>query len=668
MPNYVSPLSIRFMWHPSDEAKIKPFVDYCFSLLSRDLNQPFSRSINLPIFFLTALERGIPVQEIKSQSNKTLIFLFLGKEIVSDDEWVNYIKNNIPKTEDIISIPIAIDKTAFNLNDIFEDKNFIRSYEFKNYTKEYTFIAITHEIYRHALNETKKAEKGNGNALKLFLSHAKDESNGIEIAKALKKFIDNSPMQNFFDATDIAPGYNFEEEIIEHIKESTLIAIHSDSYSSRYWCQREILSAKEYDRPIITVDTLENFEDRSFPFASNVPVVHIKIDGELEKELIRILGATLLETVRFFYSKCLLNLCKEIGWIDKSTEVRSRPPEVSDIEKLLLKDERSIRYKHKFLVYPEPPLYSEELLFLTNLGINVSTPLTFNLCSLRNKNIGVSISDPIKEDLIRIGQDKSHLVHLSQDIARHLLTRGATIIYGGDLREDGFTKFIFNEAQALQARLHSNDIHIKNYIAWPIYKNDTDEVKQWKAEYRPVAQMLEIRPPIDISDLIADENSFLAPNCARNLFVWSRCLTEMRSKMINECDIRICVGGKHVGYKGRMPGVLEEIIIAAKMKRPLFLLGGFGGITASVCNLIESGNLPQEFTLEWQIQNNIGQELFDFISSRDKHYFDDYSLIRILKFETLHNGLNREENIKLFKTPFIDEALYLVLKGIKSIL
>ena len=38
----------------------------------------------------------------------------------------------------------------------------------------------------------------------------------------------------------------------------------------------------------------------------------------------------------------------------------------------------------------------------------------------------------------------------------------------------------------------------------------------------------------------------------------------------------VCAGGRHFGYKGKMPGVLEEIVIAIKMKKPLFLLGGFG--------------------------------------------------------------------------------------------
>ena len=670
MTTYSPPLSVVFVWHPADATTIKPIVEHCYSLLSRDVNKPFSRAMNLPIFFRTTSKKGIPMK-IDMLSNKTVIFIFTSKELVANDSWVAYIEG-ISETENVHIIPIAMDRMALGLKGVLDKKNCIRAYDFEQlYLNDYIFISVTHEIYRYTLNESfKEMAMGKDNALKIFLSHAKDGKNGIKLAKALKELIDNSSMRNFFDATDIAPGYRFDEEIVGHIKESSLIALHSDLYSSRYWCQREILSAKEHNRPIIAVDSLEEFEDRRFPFASNVPNVHVHVDGEpLKKDLLRILSSTLLETVRFFYSKLLLVQFKQAGWINSDTEILSRPPEVSDIEKLLYYNGSSIIRKHESLVYPEPPLYSEELSFLSKLGIQISTPLTFDMCSLQSKNIGISISDPSEEELIGIGQSSAHLAQLSQDLARHLIARGATLIYGGDLRENGFTEFIFEEAHTLQTRLQSQHLHLKNYIAWPIYRNDTVDITSWKAKYRPIAKMDEVPPPTDIRDLIPNEDSFLAPTNSQDLFVWSRCLTEMRNKMIENCDIRICAGGRHSGYKGKMPGVLEEIFIAVDMKRPLFLLGGFGGVTASVCRLIQNDTVPQELTQDWQIQNNAGYEkLLDFCYSRDAGYSVDYiSLTEILKSADLNNGLSNVDNRKLFNTPFIEEALKLVLKGLKSL-
>ena len=69
------------------------------------------------------------------------------------------------------------------------------------------------------------------------------------------------------------------------------------------------------------------------------------------------------------------------------------------------------------------------------------------------------------------------------------------LIYGGDLRKDGFTEFLFEEAQILQARLISENIYIENYVSWPIYLKDTPEIINWKARYKSVAEMREVGYP-----------------------------------------------------------------------------------------------------------------------------------------------------------------------------
>lgn len=669
MTDYRQPLSIIFVWHPQDAGVAQPIVDHCAMLLSRNVDQPFSRAMNLPVFFRTSNVNEIP-SEINTRSIKTMIFVFISTAVMANDEWNQYI-NKIPCGKDIHIIPVALDKTALKSKGILDGLNYIRAYEFdESNINDYIFLAVAHEIYRWTLNESfSEMALGKDNAIRIFLSHAKDGKNGIKLATELKDFIDKSPMQNFFDATDIGIGKKFEEEIVAYIKQSTIIAIHSDTYSSRYWCQREILSAKENDRPIIVVDCIGEYEDRRFPFASNVPSVYVHFDDAPDKkDLLRILESTLLETLRFSYSKLLLEQFNSGGWIEANTYIISRPPEVSDIDKVLINDGNAINRKYDAIMYPEPPLYSEELSFLSNLGIRLDTPLTYNLSSLFDKKIGISISDPSINELTAIGQNNGHLIRLSQDLARHLLIRCAVLVYGGDLRQDGFTEFIFNEAQALQARLKTENIHVLDYMAWPIYKNPEFDFASWKANYSDIAEIQLLRPPDDVKDLITDEESFLRPNNAQNLFVWSRCLTEMRNVMIQSCDVRICAGGRHSGYKGKMPGVLEEILIAMEMKRPLYLLGGFGGVTASVCKIIAGQDLP-ELSLDWQVDNNPGyQDFLDFAAKRNAAYSTDYtSIVEMLKNAQLNNGLSAEDNTKLFTTPFAEEALFLIFKGLNSL-
>lgn len=670
MKEFLHPLSIYFVWSPANDEVAKPIIDYCVDVLSRDIDKPFSRSMNLPIFFRTSISVNIP-NPVKISSEKTMIFVFLSKDIIAEEHWRGYVEN-LPICDDVHIIPIALDSTAFKAKGSIKNKNHIRSYDYDpEYLKEYMFISIAHEIYRWTLNESaKEISVGLDKALKIFISHAKDGGSGIKLAKALKSIIDNSSMRNFFDATDIAQGYNFEDEIVNHIKDSTLISIHSDSYSSRYWCQRELISAKELNRPIIVVDTLHDFEDRRFPFASNVPGVHIHVESEPTKiDLLNILSATLLETVRFFYSKRLLTHYQNIGWFDRDAIICSRPPDISDLSSLFDSSEDHIMRKYKKIIYPEPPLFSEELMFLSRLGIEMSTPLKLLTKFVSGFRVGISVSEPSIAELIEIGQDTFHLIKLSQDLARYILSNGSTVIYGGDLRENGFTEFLFNEAESLQGRLHTEEIFVENYIAWPIYLKTTGEYINWVSKYCHVATMIKVNPPEEVSELIIDQNTFIEPNCTQNRFVWSRCLSAMRDEMIFNSDIRIFAGGRHSGYMGKMPGVLEELLISLKEEKPIYLLGGFGGVTASICNSIINGVIVPELSLDWQLNNNAGlKDIYDFSIEHNMDYYDDYNNVsEMLKKIDFKNGLSKEENEKLFKTQYSDEAIQIILKGISNL-
>ena len=139
----------------------------------------------------------------------------------------------------------------------------------------------------------------------------------------------------------------------------------------------------------------------------------------------------------------------------------------------------------------------------------------------------------------------------------------------------------------------------------------------------------------------------------------------MRKKLVYDSDIRICVGGTCSGYAGAMPGILEEVKLAMKKEKPIFLLGGFGGITRRICELIATRKVPPELTYAWQAEHNMGyKELRSFYEDRGKTFPDYDTICETLKFENLRNGLTFEDNLRLFKTRYIDEAEYLILKGI----
>lgn len=60
---------------------------------------------------------------------------------------------------------------------------------------------------------------------------------------------------------------------------------------------------------------------------------------------------------------------------------------------------------------------------------------------LSGRCIAFSISR--SPDMEVLGMGREHLDDAMTEIARHLIACGATLAYGGDLREKGFTKRLF---------------------------------------------------------------------------------------------------------------------------------------------------------------------------------------------------------------------------------
>lgn len=322
--------------------------------------------------------------------------------------------------------------------------------------------------------------------------------------------------------------------------------------------------------------------------------------------------------------------------------------------------------------YPEPSLYSEEQDWLAELDFKAFTPLTVD--SDKNTfdglNVGISISDCDLHDFSNFHQHPSQLKRLSQDISRHLLARKAHVCYGGDLRDDGFTQFILDEAAALNNRLMSNEIRVYNHLAWPIYVLQ-HESAAWRVKYSDVLETVEHSPAIDVLDSI-DLNIYIKPNVPENLYIWSRCLTIMRANMIASNNARIFAAGRLTGYKGSMLGVLEELLISVEQNIPVYLLGGFGGATSNICRSILDRKLSSELTEEWQFQNNAGPAAAQEIAS--VHGFKaDYSraekLLEYQFFDDLmgKSGLSREEYLRLMESPFTEECCYLILKGLMNL-
>jgi len=664
------PLAAHFIWHPSDNEAVEPIIDAASKYLSRDINRHFSRNLNIPIFFYsTNSPNDVPNDFPQELAARNVLFVFTSVNTRGRATWNDYI-NSLPCTVSMRAVPVALTREGLGHSGegSLKDLNCIRTYEWqKEYVVQNTTLAMAHEIYRHGFVEIAEDDKGKSSSIKIFLSHAKSGNTGRLHAEEIKRFIDNTNMSHFFDASTISPGFKFNEEIIKYIKESTMVAICSDDYSSRYWCQREILCAKEHHRPMIAVNCLEDYEDRIFPAGSNVPCVHVPSESPLsEAEILKVLTSTLLETIRHCHALASLEHYQARGWIDCDCVFFSRPPEIRQI--LALKADGKLNK----ICYPEPPIYSEEADWHRQLAIDTFTPLWSNSenNSLHGLRVGISISDVPSDGFNENHLPSSQSIRFAQDLARHLLARSATLIYGGDLRKDGFTQFILDEAIALKNRLNSDEIHVVNHLAWPIHKADK-EIIAWRANYKAVMDTVEHDVSGDIASDV-DMDSFLLPSTPQNKYIWSRCLTEMRIKSIDSSHARICAGGKLSGYNGKMPGVMEEILIAIDKNKPIYLLGAFGGVVGDVCKVLRKEPYPDSLTEAWQNTHNAGYVDLQAIASKygmHADYDQIKSALEVIDISMLSKnaGLDEKTYLRLMESPFVDECIHLIIQGLKGI-
>lgn len=659
-------LVVAMVWNKEDYNTVHEYVDYITGLLSSSIDKPFSRTINLPIFYYNNNAVGEVPPIIKIDAKKIIIFSFISENCVACDAWVSYMES-LYEIPNAVVVLIALDVNAFHISQEIQKFNFIKEYDFKDLKKQRLFLAVAHEIYRYGFNN-KKSAVSKESALKIFLSHAKDGTFGVEFAKEIKHLIDNdTQMRSFFDYNDIAIGQAFDNVIYENIKESSILAINSDIYSSRYWCQKEMQVAKENDRPIVEVNVLVEGIDRRLPFAGNIPVVRIDYgcDGYNIEDLYRVLEMVIIETIRINYARKKLENTQKI--LDGKVLIMCRPPEIMDLQKIAIITKNNLELKYDTIIYPDPPVYSEEFDILSQLGLNIYTPVQCNNDSLFEKKIGISVSEPDEKELSLYGQNKTHIERLAQMLAKYILGKSGILVYGGDLRKNGFTEQLLREAEILKDRLKNNSIHLINYIAWPIYLKDSKEVKKWKAKYRDLLTMKEIDIEESVKNLVKDCSEFVSPDSINDRYVWSKSLTKMRYEMISNCDARIFVGGQSAGYKGKIPGLLEEILIASELKCPIYLIGGFGGMVRSVCEYISGTSEPEQLKEHWQCDNNNGYSdlLKKYEEENDKVDYD--IILERLKGISLRNGLSEEENKSLFGTVYVDEAIQLILKGLQSI-
>lgn len=123
-----------------------------------------------------------------------------------------------------------------------------------------------------------------GSQLIAFISHTKhvsaaEAADVPALIELVKSVIASTRMKDYFDARDLQPGTDWADTLKRYAGTSALLALRTDLYASREWCQREMLVAKRAGMPIVILDALGYAEERGSFLMDHVPRTPIRTDG-----------------------------------------------------------------------------------------------------------------------------------------------------------------------------------------------------------------------------------------------------------------------------------------------------------------------------------------------------------------------------------------------------
>lgn len=632
------PLATYVLYH-SEYLEGEKAFDMIYQLLCRDIDRPLTDGIDIPVYLRSGKD-GDDLQQINfDESEKTAIIILIDEKMFCSKVWRDYIDNLASKATDTIKIyEVGLCQYAFEISSKTEKIQAIKlnSYSFE---KNWSIIQarLLESFYRLLTNPEQK--------ITLFISHAKKDC--LSEAKNLRDYLNSSTkLSAFFDENNILDGNDFAQQIEKNVTSSLLVVLNTDVYSDREWCRNEVLIAKRKDIPTVVVNCVKKRIKRTFPYIGNCPMIQYSDDWT---ETILVLLKTALNQV---YQKQLLQTIKT-----ENPQIDSFIPHNPELFSFI-----NILSDKKRILYPEPPLGKEEQSVLTDFNNEISfvTPteaMAKAIDNLKDKRIAFSVSE--SDDLHQCGCAKAMLKDIVLELSRYILKAGGYLIYGGDLRKEGFTESFenFSYQYGEKEKADRQEKYFTNYFAWPIHLNISESNK---AEFLHCRVELKF---VDAPDGV-DTSVFIPPVGNENLTIWAHSLTKMREEMESNVDARIILGGRLTGFKGKYAGIIEEFLIASQKNHPIYLIGGFGGAAKAIVDIRKGKDVD---LLKFAEETPSYTGFLTYYNDNNSDKIDYSSIKEQITNYTFNNGLTPEENDILFHTTNILEIVSLILKGLNNI-
>ncbi|WP_220674511.1 toll/interleukin-1 receptor domain-containing protein [Klebsiella pneumoniae] len=362
-------LVVYIIWHP-DFAAGAGLAEILRGHFRRELYQNVAGGTGLSVIFRSEPlpKTGKPLPINFSESETTAVLILAESCMANDPEWGTYLWELSTQSE-IAGLgthlfPIAIDGEGLNLG--LEEQALRWDQWIQDGSNDTANLHIrliselTYEfcrMLRHYLEHLKQPEKDEDELLnylkkvQIFLSHSKHDKDGERIAHLIREQLHSGHgLSSFFDVHDIPAGLRFHQVLLKQLAQSAVVAIHTDSYSSREWCRREIIEAKRNSVPLVVANCISELDERGFPYMGNVPIV--RMDPQQAERINIIIARLLDEVLKDFLWRCRIQL---VNTEQSAVQFVPRAPELISLAGLKFHG-----IGQPTIVYPDPPLSSEE--------------------------------------------------------------------------------------------------------------------------------------------------------------------------------------------------------------------------------------------------------------------------------------------------------------------
>ncbi|MFF7286278.1 hypothetical protein [Streptomyces griseorubiginosus] len=220
--------------------------------------------------------------------------------------------------------------------------------------------------------------RGDDTRLTVFISHTRHGDHAPKgIIDRVRHSVRDTRLAEWIDYHSLMPGSDSLRELVDRAADGIMLAVRTDEYASRHWCQREVLTAKRAGVPVVVLDALSAGDRRGSFLLDHVPQLCVGSAPEdtTERTIRRALNLLVDEYLnRVLWRSRLRTLASHPGlqvdwWAPQ-------PPEPATLTTWLtgwLADARrsghTIADSKPRIVHPGPPLGDDEMQVLDDIAI-----------------------------------------------------------------------------------------------------------------------------------------------------------------------------------------------------------------------------------------------------------------------------------------------------------